>query len=526
MRSSAIVGVCTALLLTVLMTAAGGAINPILTYQGFLRDMDGVAYPDGAYQFTFVIYPDSVGGTALWSESQTLNVADGLVHANLGSVVPLAQSVFASAPLWLGVQLESEPEFTPRHFIGSSVYAFVAADAEALGGHPAEYFADTASVQTSLQQAIAAHDSDAQAHRPLDLDASEIVSGVIDPARLPAVEIGSAEVTDGSLLAEDLADSVITGDKIAAGTIQSEHLSSSSFTGANIEDGSLTADDLADSTITGDKIATGSITSEHLAETAFTGADITDGSLTSADLADSSITGAKLATGSIEAVHLSGVAITGAQIADHTITGADIQLAGIGFNEIEPQVISDYHIANASISGYKLKANSVSGYEIEDLSLSGDDLADNSLVARHFANNQITAQKIVDEPGVKEANSPLLTSVNSSPVTWFGVSMNLPAAGYVIAIFTCYTSLSTGEIAQISLSQNQNTFDGRVVEARLSSGSGAIGGNLPMTVIQTFTFATGGPISIYGNVRASASSSGPVDFASGSIQAIYIPTTY
>lgn len=442
MKSSAIVGLCTALLLTVLMSAAGGAINPILSYQGFLRDSNGVPYPDGDYEFTFTIYPDSIGGTALWSETQTLTVADGLVHASLGSVEALDQSVFSSAPLWLGVQLGTEPEFTPRHFIGSSVYAFVAADAEALGGFDAAHYADT----TDLQQAVASHESDPQAHRPLDLDAAEIVSGTISPDRLPDLEVNSADVVDGSLQGADLADSVITGSKIAAGTIESEHLSD--------------------------------------------------------------------------------VAITGDQIVNGSITGADIQLAAIGFNQIEPQVISDYHIANTSISGFKLKPNTVSGYEIESQSIEASDLADNSIENRHIANSQVTALKIADEPGVREATGGLLTSVGTSPTSWFSITVDIPAAGYIIVFFNGYVSLQANEAAQVSLSTNPDTFDNRHVEARLSSGTSSFGGSLPMAVSTVFNSLSAGSVTIHVNVRATAGSAGPVDFVSGGMQAIYIPTIY
>ncbi len=492
MKSSAIVGFCTALFITVLASGAVGAINPILSYQGYLRDMNGAAYPDGSYQFTFTIYPDSTDGTPLWSEIQTINVADGLLHANLGTVEPLTQNVFNSAPLWLGVQLDGEPEFAPRHFIGSSVYAFVAANSEALGGHTPDYFADT----TALQQAITAHDNDPQAHQNLELDAAQIASGTLDPARLPTLQVGSADVVNGSLQTEDLADSIITGDKIAAGAIHSEHLSFSAFTGANITDGSITAADLADSTITGDKIAPGSIDSTHLSGFAISGNEIADGTVTSAD------------------------------IANGTITGADIQLGAIGFNEIAPQSITDYHVANNSISGYKLKSNTVTGSEIEDQSLTGDDLASNTLVARNFANNQITASKIVDEPGLKEASATLLTSVGNTPTSWFGVNLNVPAPGYVIAFFNCYASLAANEIAQVSLSRNQDVFDERYVEARISSGSSSVGGNIPMFISHVFVITSAGPVAIYANVRSSASSAGPVDFASGAIEAIYIPTIY
>ena len=48
-----------------------------LSYQGRLKDDDGVAVADGSYDFVFTLYTALSGGTADWTESQTLTVTDG-----------------------------------------------------------------------------------------------------------------------------------------------------------------------------------------------------------------------------------------------------------------------------------------------------------------------------------------------------------------------------------------------------------------------------------------------------------------
>ena len=60
-----------------------GSISPVLNYQGNLRDAAGNPYPDGTHSLTFSIYADSVGGTALWSETQSLDIKRSLIHAYL-----------------------------------------------------------------------------------------------------------------------------------------------------------------------------------------------------------------------------------------------------------------------------------------------------------------------------------------------------------------------------------------------------------------------------------------------------------
>ncbi len=517
------------------------AINPVLSYQGSLSDSTGAAYPDGSYSLTFSIYADSVGGAALWTESQMRELKDGLVHAYLGAVTPFDPMIFAQAPLWLGIQLGGEPEFAPRHMIGSSVYSFLAMNSLALEGLSAAAFADTA----GLRQAIASHESDTQAHRPLDLDASELVSGTIDPARLPAILVDSASIVDGTVTESDLKDasvgvaklransvgtaqlqdSSVTDAKIADSTIAARHLKAGAVNSLSVENGSLREEDLEDSTITGLKIKAGTVTSAHLSIAAFTGDNIQDGTLTGADLADSTITGSKIAAASIESQHLSGVAVGSAQITDESIQGVDIKNGTISFNDIGPQQIAGYHIVDQGITGSKLANSSISGVQIIDESLTGAEIASNSIIERHVVDNNLGVAKLKDEPGLNYATGGNLTSVSTTITTWMQFTVNCPAPGYLICFMSGIVALSGNEIGQMSIVTMPGGFS-HYGETRLSSPNGATGGNFTMTISEVIPVVSAGPITVYGNVRSTALSSGPVDFSQGTLQAIYIRTSY
>lgn len=106
--------------------AAWGAPNQI-SYQGRLSDTNGVAINDPAVSMTFAIFDVANGGTALWSESQTVNVQDGIYTVLLGSVGPQAldDSVFTSSNTWLRVTVNGET-MTPRQPFASSAYALSA----------------------------------------------------------------------------------------------------------------------------------------------------------------------------------------------------------------------------------------------------------------------------------------------------------------------------------------------------------------------------------------------------------------
>ncbi len=98
----------------------------LVNYQGRLTDSAGLPLANGNYTVTFSVYSVASGGTAIWSETQNVIVTDGLFATLLGSVVPLASSVFSDTVRHLGVQVGSDPELLPRKRIASVPFAIAA----------------------------------------------------------------------------------------------------------------------------------------------------------------------------------------------------------------------------------------------------------------------------------------------------------------------------------------------------------------------------------------------------------------
>ena len=63
---------------------------PVLNYQGrLLAPGTNQPKPDGDYSVTFGFYGFSSGGSALWSETKTVTVSNGLFSTLLGDTTPL-----------------------------------------------------------------------------------------------------------------------------------------------------------------------------------------------------------------------------------------------------------------------------------------------------------------------------------------------------------------------------------------------------------------------------------------------------
>jgi len=126
MRPTAILFI-TALLLAPCVAEA--QVTPWISYQGVLKDPSGDFVPDGIYSVTFAIYDVDTGGSALWTEPQTVLATDGVINAWLGSVAPFT-GVFFDVVYWLGISVEGEPELSPRTLLTSVPYAFHASYAD------------------------------------------------------------------------------------------------------------------------------------------------------------------------------------------------------------------------------------------------------------------------------------------------------------------------------------------------------------------------------------------------------------
>ncbi len=118
--------------LCVFSSHAQATITNYISFQGKLTNTDGTNVANNSYTLVFSIYTVSSGGSAVWTESKSVTVTDGLFQTNLGDVTSLPGSVnFNSNALYLGVKVGADAEMTPRVQLTAVAQAF---NAENLGG--------------------------------------------------------------------------------------------------------------------------------------------------------------------------------------------------------------------------------------------------------------------------------------------------------------------------------------------------------------------------------------------------------
>ena len=125
--------VASVLLWTAYVTPATSAVPFRINYQGYLTSSSGTPI-NATVTMTFKIYNDSSGGIPLYSETQSVSVANGLYNVALGTVSSLIPALSFDIPYYLGVTVGADAEMTPRQMVNSVPYALKADDAMTLAG--------------------------------------------------------------------------------------------------------------------------------------------------------------------------------------------------------------------------------------------------------------------------------------------------------------------------------------------------------------------------------------------------------
>jgi hypothetical protein len=123
-------------------SSASVSVPAVIQFSNVATDEGGTPL-SGTVSITFSLYNSAVGGQALWTETQNVQLGNaGQYSAYLGLTQAngLPANLFTSGQAqWLGVKIESQPE-QARVFLVSVPYAMKAGDAATIGGLPPSAF--------------------------------------------------------------------------------------------------------------------------------------------------------------------------------------------------------------------------------------------------------------------------------------------------------------------------------------------------------------------------------------------------
>ena len=101
------------------------AVPHSMSYQAMLKTSAGIPVANGFHVVTFSLYRSGTGGSALWTEIQTVATQAGLFSATLGATVPIPDSAFADTAAYLQLAVASDPPLSPRTRLVSTPFSMV-----------------------------------------------------------------------------------------------------------------------------------------------------------------------------------------------------------------------------------------------------------------------------------------------------------------------------------------------------------------------------------------------------------------
>ncbi|MEA3360273.1 MAG: hypothetical protein U9R17_12840, partial [Thermodesulfobacteriota bacterium] len=210
------------------------AIPQKINYQGYLTDPQGTAI-DGTASMVFSVYSQASGGTALWTETQTVTVTDGVFSVNLGNVNSI--DLPFDTQYYLGITVGSDNEMIPRQALSSVGYAYRAKEADSVK-------------ENAVTTKVIANDAVTTDKLKDDaISEAKIAPGAVGSTAIANGAVGSSQIGDATIVTKDLADNAVTASKIKPAIISSIDGVSNDGGNVNLVAGTnitITPDDSAD----------------------------------------------------------------------------------------------------------------------------------------------------------------------------------------------------------------------------------------------------------------------------------------
>jgi hypothetical protein len=220
-------------LLTFFAFSALAVIPRTINYQGYLTDVDGIPI-DGPVNITFSIYDIDTGGSPLWSSTRTVDVANGVYSVILGASNSLHLPF--DVQYWLGIEIESDGEMTPRQQLSSvgqairSEISDISLDADKLDGLDSTAFSSSSHGHDFSDMAGTLQENQLSGSYDGALELNNLTNATMTSATITgSANLTSATITGGTFIFGNFSGTGtgltdLDANKLSSGTVPPDRL--------------------------------------------------------------------------------------------------------------------------------------------------------------------------------------------------------------------------------------------------------------------------------------------------------------
>lgn len=267
--------------LLVLSCTAHAQVPRHISYQGVLADAQGNLVPDGNHELSLTLFDAATNGNALFTETQTVPVVNGIFNVIIGSVTVLPPSLSFDRAYFLGVRVNGGAELSPRTPLTAVPYALRADRAN---------IAESAAV---ADRALIADRANA-ADRAGTADRADVADALAPSATGVVTSLNSQS---GAITLQGGGGTTVTNSG-GTFTISSTGAGGTGIQGVQSTDGSLLVAN-PNGPVANLGIATGAVKAGNIADGAVSAVTITDNAISNSKIAEGAVTAEKIAAAQV-----------------------------------------------------------------------------------------------------------------------------------------------------------------------------------------------------------------------------------